>query len=414
MIPKINKNPYYIYSPHYRYTSAGIKALYLLSHHINSAGYNSFIVCDDETIFDKEYDELFYNLNIKFLNKDILAFHKKSSYNPIVIYSDTVKENPLGAKNVVRYMMNFSNLFIETKNDENDFVIAYSKVIAESLNLTQDRVLFIPTSNTDIFYPPTDSNSKREGTCVYMGKYYDFHKGSGTELTKNSRVITRIRGEFTPNQIADIFRKSELLYLYENSAMAIEAVLCGCPAVFIPNEFLKEQQINLSKNELGEDGYAISNNEESIKIAKNNVLKGRENYLSSFTTFETQLQNFIAKTQNIFVRDNSDNKEVIDWNFFDKIEKNKIDYNEKFYFDTIMSKRNFDDIIIFNKNNFDILVSCLKSIYPKKSFIKKIKVFDGNERLTIKYKVIVKFKTYNLGRSIKKIFKKNKNATVHN
>jgi hypothetical protein len=212
-------------------------------------------------------------------------------------------------------MMNYSDLFVSCKKDVSEFVITYSKKIAESLDLDVDRVLFIPASDTNIFYPPS-SDAKRVGTCVYMRKYYDFHKEEAYSLTKNSKVFTRVSGTITPNQMADLFRKSELLYLYENSAVATEAVLCGCPVVFIPNKFMKEDETNLSQNELGIDGYGISTKPETIEAAKRDVRLGREKYLNSFKIFESQINSFVEMTQNHFSLKKTDSEWVVDCEYF--------------------------------------------------------------------------------------------------
>ena len=41
----------------------------------------------------------------------------------------------------------------------------------------------------------------------------------------------------TREEVRDLFWKTEAFYCYEDSALAIEAQLCGCPTVFVANEF---------------------------------------------------------------------------------------------------------------------------------------------------------------------------------
>jgi hypothetical protein len=396
MLPKINYQPYYIYAPYYRSSSAGIKALYILSHNLNLRGYKSYIILDENTIEYKEHDALFYNLNISFLDQELLKFHHDNGFKPITIYSDTVTNNPLQAKNIVRYMMNYNGLFVDLQKEKDEFTIAYSKKLSESLNLPDNRVLFIPTSNTDIFYP-ANPELERSGTCVYMGKYFDYHKGKPCSLVKNSTVITRISGTITPNQIADLFRKSELLYLYENSAIATEAVLCGCPVVFIPNKFLKEEEVNLSQNELGLAGYGISTNPQSIEDAKRNVRIGRENYFKSFEIFEKQLESFIKITQEHFSHNNIESQHLVNYRYF----------HEKNPLPKIISKKlNCDDMVILNDEDFKETIKNLDTFYPKRQFTKKIKLINSNERFLIKYNISIKFKRFNFGRILKKVQKK--------
>jgi hypothetical protein len=43
----------------------------------------------------------------------------------------------------------------------------------------------------------------------------------------------------SPCEISEIFRESKTLYCHENTALATEAVLCGCPAIFMTNAYLE-------------------------------------------------------------------------------------------------------------------------------------------------------------------------------
>ncbi len=388
MIPKSSHQLYYIHTPAYRSNSAGVKALYLLCHFLNSRGCKSYIMPDKGGICHKEFDDLYYSLNRPILDLETFEFHQNNNYNPIIIYSDTVDGNPLGARNVVRYMMNYNNLFGDYKKGDNELVMAYSKQIAQSLGLDDSKVLFIPTSNTDIFYPP-EINIKREGSCVYLGKYQDFHKGKQLEITKKSKVITRIKGSITPTQIADLLRKSELLYLYENSAIGTEAVLCGCPVVFIPNKFLKENEVHLSRNELGIDGYAFNVDEKSIQRAKETVYLGRKNYLDSYGIFQKQLDGFINMTQSYFggMELEVKNKEIINREYFFGPEN-------QYSFDELSAIIHQNSIL--TKDEFNKILPSINKYYPKRNFSKKVKLVNSNERVVFKTKISIK--NFNLGR----------------
>ena len=86
-----------------------------------------------------------------------------------------------------------------------------------------------------------------------------------------------------------------MFYCYDNSALAIEAVFCHCPTVFIPNDHLAE---SLSQDEIGTDGYAMGLDPAGIAQAKKTVKQGRETYLKCINdVFPAQLEKFIADTQ---------------------------------------------------------------------------------------------------------------------
>ena len=254
MLPDISKDPIYIYAPRYRSQSVGIKCLYLLCHYLNCRNQNAYIVLDSESyVNDDDFDRLYYSLNIKYLTTSSFDFYAQNDCSPIAIYTDTVSGNPLNVKRVVRYMMNYKGALKDIAITKEELVFAYSKHIANSLSISDQNVLFIPALNPkDYEY----SDGKRSGTCVYLGKYFDFHEGKEHGVTKDSVKIFRPEAKnFIKNakihsnlEIRQLLQKSELCYVYENSAIAIESVLCGCPVVFIENKFMKKEIPIVKKN----------------------------------------------------------------------------------------------------------------------------------------------------------------------
>ncbi len=410
ILPKISKKPYYIYSPAYRASSAGIKSLYLLCHHLNSRGYDAYIYPDSEYVVDPNlYDDIFYSLNIRFLDNDVIEFHKKAKYEPIAIYTDTVSGNPINAKFVVRYMMNYKGRLNNISVDENEIQFAYSKKISDSLGLQDDRVLFILPVNFDLFHPPKNKQ-KRSGSCVYLGKYYDHHKGKEFDITKESTKIARHESHkdfdiLDKIKIANLLRESELCYVYENTAIAVEAVLCGCPAVFIPNDFLKEDEVHLSRNELGIDGFALNCSKEEISRAKETVDKGRENCLKSCEIFYDQLDNFIKNTYGHFSLQKQEGV-------------NEISYIKKNI--TLMDYLNIDvksrsESKILDPELFENELMHIKKLFPFGKVVRKIKLGNSHKRIIITTKISIR--GFNIGgrvsgaikRIISSVLKKNSN-----
>jgi hypothetical protein len=153
--------------------------------------------------------------------------------------------------------------------------------------------LFIPTSDPNVFTP--EPRVDRKGSCFYAGKYKYVLGGELFDVTRNSIEINRIGpGAQTPAQIADLFRRSEVFYCYENTALAIEAALCECPVVFLPNQHLDHV---ISEGEHGWDGMAWGDDPEEVERAKRTVGRARNNYLSLYDRFQQQLERFIGMTQ---------------------------------------------------------------------------------------------------------------------
>ena len=100
----------------------------------------------------------------------------KSKIEPLVIYSETVPGNPLKAKKVIRYLLNFSGaLGGPVKFPTNELLIAFSKKIALHYgavnNTNEPNVLFLPPIDPREFM----KQEEKEGfQVVYAGKYRSF------------------------------------------------------------------------------------------------------------------------------------------------------------------------------------------------------------------------------------------------
>lgn len=288
------RNPYYIVSPGYTHQSAGIKALHLLCHSLNRRGQLAFMVSQDIwKVMSFKKMSLNPDWQTPVLTKDIYQAHRKSGVTPIVVYPEIIAGNPLKAAVVVRYVLNFPGLLGgDMEYAPEEIVFAYSKKLAVAAHVGADRVLFLPASDTNIFHRPAEGTA-RTGSCFYASKYQQVHKGKLFDITRDSLEITRGKEAQSTEEIADIFRRSELFYCYENTALAIEAMLCGCPTVFLPNEHLTEI---IASEELGTDGFAWGADPAEISRARQTVDQALTNYVQTYARFWQQLEHFIQIT----------------------------------------------------------------------------------------------------------------------
>lgn len=288
-----DKNPYYVVASPYSRSSAGIKVLYHLCHHLNLKGYPAYIV-PYHCVQVKYATPI--DLLTPILTKAIHEKHIDEGKKPTVIYPETIKGNPLQAKTVVRYLLNYPTLLGgQGSYDKDDIIFSYSQLIAKTSHSDPRNILFIPTSDPKIFHPPP-SKTPRNGSCFYAAKYRHFHGGKLHKITENSFEITRYKKDSpTQDEIANILRKSETFYCYEDSALALEATLCGCPAVFIPNEYFSGTPI--AQHELKGDGFAFGTESSKIVTARQTVTKAFKNYQDSDKIYEKQLNHFIRHTQ---------------------------------------------------------------------------------------------------------------------
>ncbi len=289
---KFHLNPYYIVTPAYRRASAGIRCLHMLCHHLNLSGEMAYLLQDPD-LRDPEAMVTGTDLLTPILTHAIATDHFKRGQQPIVVYPETVKGNPFNAEIAVRYLLNFPGLLggDEWFPDE-EIRFAYSEVLGKAAGC-ENNILFIPPIDTSVFKPPPEG-MVRQGSCFYADKFQKIHGGVLDDCTRGSTEILRGSDkDQTHHEIADLLQRSELFYTYENTALAIEAVLCGCPAVFIPNPYLKGI---IASAELGPEGYAWGTDADEIARAKATVRSGADNYLRKAGGFERQLSRFIAKT----------------------------------------------------------------------------------------------------------------------
>ncbi|OIN47891.1 hypothetical protein BLL37_10660 [Pseudomonas azotoformans] len=234
-------------------------------------------------------------LNTPVLTKRVMDFHRAQGLTPITVYPESIKGNPMRAPFIVRYVLNYAGLLGgDALFPEAEYCISYSAAIAATVPNSK-QTLFIPASDPNFFKPPAPG-AKRQGGCFYAGKYKNYHGGKTFAVTDGLVEIVRDRDdEQTPEQIRDLFQQSERFYCYENSALAIEAMLCGCPVVFLPNEHFTEL---IGKGEHGTEGYVWGDNDAAgFERAQNTVGLARERYLSLYGLAEDVLADFVAQTQ---------------------------------------------------------------------------------------------------------------------
>jgi len=284
--------PYYIVAPPYTRFSAGVRVLHLLCHTINRRGKVARIVSLPGISGFDTYTSP--DLMTPLLDDRTRKDHFDRGLTPIMVYPEVIAGNPFKSNCVVRFLGNFPGLLggdIEFNGDELCF--SYSQALAAHTR-SPENVLFMPVSDVKVFRPPAE-DILRQGTCFYADKYKTVHKGELFDITNNSFEITRgLPTSPTPQEIAYIFQHSELFYVYENTALATEAILCGCPVVFLPNPHLTAV---IASEEVGQDGYAWGTDAIAIERAKATVKQGAENYLRRFSIYWKDLDRFIEVTQ---------------------------------------------------------------------------------------------------------------------
>lgn len=289
------KHPYYIMAPPYRRTSAGARVLYQLCHEINALGGQAFIYLRPGISFESAASPMHV---APFLTKEIRDFHFEKGLTPIVIYPEIFNIAKFNAPFKIRYLLNYNDLLIKNAPlTEDDYLLCYSEKISEQITIIKPRkTIFIPVSDAE-FYSPPAPNSIRSGSVFYAGKYKDKFKGKTYDITNNSIEITRDKpNSQTPVQIRELFQTSEVFYSYEDTALIIEAMLCGCPVVLLTNDYFK---IPLGDIELGGTGYSIDYSHAGLLHAQQTVNNFRLKYNELLKKIRPDTLDMIFNTQKL-------------------------------------------------------------------------------------------------------------------
>ena len=285
-------HPYYIVAPPYARTSAGIRVLHLLCHSLNRRGHVAHMII--HPAFPWREDYLAPDLMAPLLTIATRDRHFNNGPAPILVYPEVVSGNPFNSPCVVRYVLNFPGLLGgDATYPEEELCFGFSEILASHTS-HPGNILFMPVIDTSVFRPP-ERQQPRQGTCFYAHKYKHMHGGALFDITRDSLEITNgFTDSPSPHQIAEVFHRSELFYAYENTSLATEAVLCGCPTVLLPNPHLTQ---SIGLKELGVDGYAWGADPSEVARAKATVAQGAANYMARFPLYWAALDQFIALTQ---------------------------------------------------------------------------------------------------------------------
>jgi hypothetical protein len=269
MMPPI-KNPFYITAPPFRQSSAGVTVLYLLCHFLNLAGEAAYILhylteaAPDERLPDgislqlqKEFPA---GLLAPLVTQDVLDFYDQRRLTPVVIYPE-IFDNPLNAAFFGRYLLNYPGKLAKLYEQPADFEIGYSKTLTGHCTAATTDTLFIPTCDLTFW---TSTAAERRGACHYAARLQAAGLAPAMLPAGSTEILPS--PQMSRPEIREIFRHSEAFYCYEDTALAIEAQLCGCATVFVPNPLFACEILTAA--ELGPDGYCMAGDPAALRRAQ--------------------------------------------------------------------------------------------------------------------------------------------------
>lgn len=196
---------YVIVAPTRVSTSAGVSALYKLNDDLVLRGYKSRVISISEEQID------------------ISKVTNPPTDDEIVLYPDCFIGNPFKAKRVIRFLFMNAGYFGHDKTFPNSEFMYYfaPEFIIESRNA--ENILTVPTIREERFpYHPYG----RSGTCYLATKLDYFQIPVPDELPKDYTKITK------NTDLEVLFATKQKLITYDNSAINLEAMMCGMEVEF--------------------------------------------------------------------------------------------------------------------------------------------------------------------------------------
>ena len=278
--------PYYITTPDYRETSAGIQVLHYLCHALNLAGHEAWVTgC---TVVNPD-------LKTPILHEGIRHQHLREGRTAIAVYPEVFPGNILNAPVCVRYMLNREGALGRGSVDAgpDDLFFYFRPEFHPGTADEPANVLTLPSTDMTLFAP--DDNRLRISHYLYRHRLpaeavnYD-------ELPDDIQVLS-MDNPLTLEQLAYAFKGAKALYTYEGSSTCTKALLSGCPVVALRAPGHEALAATAKTAEDLGGGFAWDDSEASLDKARAELPAMRAYQLSIEDVFWQQLDAFIDLTQ---------------------------------------------------------------------------------------------------------------------
>lgn len=277
------RSPYYIFAPDYRQSSAGIRVLHYLCHALNELGEEAYLA--NARVVGP-------GLRTPQLSKEVMLRHYAEGRTPVALYPEVVTGNPLDVPIVARWLLNKpGHLGGDTSFDPSDLIFHFGDwCLLEGM---QGHHLQLPAIDPYIFNNRENPwDHQRKGSCYYANKFLVFG-GQVDPRIKNSSVSLGLDSPRSHEELADILRKSEVMYCYEPSTLVYEALACGCPVLIVPSDYWAQ---NGAPEVLNSPGVALASDVNALQKAKVSLAKYDQEELLYESTQAAwwQVENFVS------------------------------------------------------------------------------------------------------------------------
>ena len=283
---KKQNNPYYIVSPDYTRKSMGIRVMHYLCHALNISGENAFMVTN----------QVNPELRTPILTQNNIQYHLSLGLNPIAVYPEIYHGNPIGAKTVVRYLLNEPGLCGgPTSFESTDILFAFRESL-RTPETPENNILYMPLIDRRIFnFNPLD-NHNRNKILYYLAEYRnaDIEYPELMDFLRNHAIQITSTYPESHEELAELFKQAKVLVSFHFSSLAGEALLCGCPVHYISTQYTTYLQDQAA---LSVGGIASALNDDAIEEARKTLHIFDANYKIIEDNFWSQMDYFREITQ---------------------------------------------------------------------------------------------------------------------
>lgn len=223
----------YVYAPAIERNKAGVSVLHKFAKALREEGIECWIISHSFRAFKED--------KLLELNWEEYRKQRKRKLIPIVVYPESIPRNILRADNCFWYLLAMPGDLLS----DNYVIKGNPRTFAFSANLAKvwqstGPVVHLPTINFDEL-DEIVSTSKEKKPVIYGGKYLDLLGGKiPTELNSIEVLERRVSSSLDRKAFLEKIAGASVLYCFENTAVALEAIMMGTPVVFIENAKFKE------------------------------------------------------------------------------------------------------------------------------------------------------------------------------
>jgi len=199
----------------------------------------------------------------------------------IAVYPEGIHGNPFGSPVVARWLLYYQGH--NYVNPWTDLFFSWTDAFARSD--AQATPLRVPIIDEAAFYPPPDNGKAPRPLKCYFARKYRASGYAVPEEIERAHIDLCSLPHGDKARLRKVFQRSEYVMLFEPSSVQEEALLCGCPTVYVRTAMFQEQP------ELS--GAAMDTRPESMALARSTLVDKCREYMHRKKLSEEQVRRFI-------------------------------------------------------------------------------------------------------------------------